>query len=527
MTHLRKKNIGIIFFLTAFYLMLAIRTAWLSDDAMITFRVVENFLAGYGLGYNPFVRVQAFTHPLWFFVISFFYYLSGFFVSSMPNGLFNITIFLSVLFSSLAIFLLLTRVAQPEVLPLVSAALVLCLSSSFIDYSTSGLENPLTHFLLVVFVIVYLMDAPNLIRLSFISSLVMLNRLDAVLLIGPAILYSWWINGRTKRGFIQIMVGFIPIILWEIFSIFYFGFPFPNTAYAKLNTDISSGALILQGMDYLLNSINWDTLVIFTVIVAGVLIYLKMDKKAAVLYAGVLLYIVYIIKIGGDFMAGRFMAAPLLLSVAIISNQPVDRANRLTIIGLTILLGAFSIRSPLLSSNAVLYMPGYSITDNNGVSDQRLHYFGNERKGQYNSLVENGFRKPVLGSKFAGTEWQFTGFQSVYVADALGKPGYGKGPNIYVIDNYALADPLLARLPAQSDWEIGHFVRTIPEGYLETLETGENVIADPSLALYYSKLNYVISAPLFDWERIMEVLKFNTGQYEYLVEDYTGSMPQD
>lgn len=189
-------------------------------------------------------------------------------------------------------------------------------------------------------------------------------------------------------------------------------------------------------------------------------------------------------------------------------------------LGIILFFGVFSLRSPLWSSNMVLYLPEYPISDRNQVSDQRLHYFGIERKGQYNSFIENGFRDDELGSQFAGREWRFTGYQQVSIADALGKPGYGKGPNIYMIDNYALADPILARLPA-TEWEMaGHFRREIPEGYIETLISEENLITDPSLALYYSKLQVLITGPIWNWNRMTEIWKFNTGQYDYLLEQY-------
>ena len=44
--------------------------AWLGDDAYITFRVVWNFIHGYGLTFNPDERVQAYTHPLWMLVLA-------------------------------------------------------------------------------------------------------------------------------------------------------------------------------------------------------------------------------------------------------------------------------------------------------------------------------------------------------------------------------------------------------------------------------------------------------------------------
>lgn len=520
MKYLQKENKLFIFALVIFYALLVTRNAWISDDAIITFRVVENFLAGYGLGFNPFVRVQAFTHPLWMFSVSFAYFIERLFISSAPNALFYVTAITSILFSVLAVFLLLSRVSKPHLLSYGVVALTLSLSNSFMDYSTSGLENPLTHLLLILFISAYFVESPNLLLLSFISSFIMLNRIDAFALVAPALAYAWWVHPQRKENIVRIFIGFIPIIVWELFSLIYFGFLVPNTAFAKLSTGVSDGALFLQGLDYLLNSINWDPIVFFTIIFAGIILYLEKNWKQIFLFAGILLYLVYIIKIGGDFMGGRFLTAPLIIATAIVSNQLITKRIQIANIGIVILFGVFSLRSPLWSSNMILYSSDYPISDRNDVTDQRMHYFGNLRKGQFNSFIENGFRDTDLGSIFAGGEWEFTGYQEVYLADALGKPGYHKGPNVFVLDNFALSDPILARLPATPDWDPGHFRREIPEGYLETLQSGENQIADPNLALYYSKLQVLITGPIWSMERMTEIWKFNTGQYDYLLDLY-------
>jgi len=52
---------------------LLIRTAWLSDDAYITLRTIDNFVNGYGLRWNVAERVQSFTHPAWLLLITPFY----------------------------------------------------------------------------------------------------------------------------------------------------------------------------------------------------------------------------------------------------------------------------------------------------------------------------------------------------------------------------------------------------------------------------------------------------------------------
>src|SRR3954447_22129749 len=51
------------------FVLLLIRTAWLDDDAYITFRTVDNVLHGYGPRWNVLNRVQAYTHPLWMFAM--------------------------------------------------------------------------------------------------------------------------------------------------------------------------------------------------------------------------------------------------------------------------------------------------------------------------------------------------------------------------------------------------------------------------------------------------------------------------
>jgi len=45
---------------------------WVSDDAFIDFRVVHNILSGYGPVYNPGERIEAYSDPLWVFLLTVF-----------------------------------------------------------------------------------------------------------------------------------------------------------------------------------------------------------------------------------------------------------------------------------------------------------------------------------------------------------------------------------------------------------------------------------------------------------------------
>ena len=80
------------------FLIVLLRTAWLGEDAFITFRTVDNFVNGYGLTWNTTERVQGFTNPLWMFLVSFFYFFS--------HEIFYTALLISVGISLLAVVLL-------------------------------------------------------------------------------------------------------------------------------------------------------------------------------------------------------------------------------------------------------------------------------------------------------------------------------------------------------------------------------------------------------------------------------------
>ena len=90
---------------------------------------------------------------------------------------------------------------------------------------------------------------------------------------------------------------------------------------------------------------------------------------------------------------------------------------------------------------------------------------------------------------------------------------------------FAVADPLLARLPVRTDktWRIGHFKRDIPLGYEQTFRDGKNDLKNPDLIKYYDQLRLIISGPIWSGERWLAIWKMNTGQYNYLLKSYNKS----
>ncbi len=317
MREYKRSEIFILLVFILFYAVILVRTAWVSDDAFITFRTVDNLINGYGPTYNVSYRVQAYTHPLWMLLLSFYYlFIHEIFYSSM---------FISITISLIAVVLFSIKIAKSTLLALLGI-LILSLSKAFVDYSTSGLENPLAYFTLAIFFIIFIGSKKNskkVFLLSLSSSLVALVRLDLILICLPALIYAFFFEKTSKR-FSRMALGFSPLVAWEIFSIFYYGFPLPNTAYAKLNTGISQTELIQQGFHYLLNSINTDHITLIVILV-GIAIPIITKKSRLIPFAlGTALYLAYIVIVGGDFMSGRFFAVLLFCAAALISQLELN-----------------------------------------------------------------------------------------------------------------------------------------------------------------------------------------------------------
>jgi arabinofuranosyltransferase len=114
----------------------------------------------------------------------------------------------------------------------------------------------------------------------------------------------------------------------------------------------------------------------------------------------------------------------------------------------------------------------------------------------------------------------------VIVRGAVGMVGYAAGPEVTVIDEFGLGDPLLARLPVATPrgWRIGHFQRAVPAGYLRARATGDTSGMQPELARYWQELRLVVSGPLFAPERLLAIARLNLGMDDGLRDAYLRSL---
>jgi len=524
---LKHKRLAIPFL--ALYAFLVIRTSWVSDDAIITFRSLENFLHGYGPVFNIGERVQTFTHPLWFLIQAAANFVFNLWKSN-PLGqgqMYFLNIFMSIAISLVMISIFTFKVAT-SAKGAVLGILIFSVSKSFIDYSTSGLENPLTHLILLLFILIYLTQKENsqssIFILATLAALGGVDRLDTLVFYFPALFLLFWQNPNKIKTFATLALGFLPLIAWELFSLFYYGFPFPNTAYAKINTGIPASSLIAQGLRYYQNSLRMDPITLLTIFTVSAVALVNKNKKHGTIIAGVVIYLLYTVSIGGDFMSGRYFSAPLLACTALLSTMDLDFKSQKPfgiLLGLVLLIGIAPIfltveRSPSFGvgddSNHRIFVDEYKI------SDERIVYMG---LGFFERLK----KKSAPSTGYARENWIYLPDEPkrVKLVGPLGMNSMTMGPNFHIIDLNSLADPLMTRMPLyQVDvWRIGHFRHIIPKGYVETLKAGENLIVDENIALFYDKLSFVIKGDLWNWQRIVEIWNLNTGKYDYLLENIT------
>lgn len=488
------------------FLVIILQRAWICDDAYITFRTVDNFINGYGLTWNVAERVQAFTHPLWMLLLSLFY----FFI----RNIYWVGLLLSLGLSFGSVFLLVRKIALTPIGAALAVA-VLSLSNGFVDYATSGLENPLSYFLLALFLWLFFSDQVKNkpFKLSLIASLAIMNRMDTVVFFIFPLIYEF-IRSHLWKTAGWMLLGQLPFVAWEIFSLLYYGFLFPNTAYAKLNAGLPQSLYTQWALDYYRYTIQNDLITLAGIAGVIAVFFIKKDKRLVMAALGIPLYLLYILRIGGDFMGGRYFALPLLCSMVLISRLPIPRMRLAWAAGLLCVITMVSLQAPLITPVAEnIFLVNQGNWDKT-IGDERLFY----SPGTGFTSLKNRIWELVEMDEMQRFEWPYFQFreqgerlalqegqsdQAVYISDSIGFRGFYAGPQVTLIDVYALADPLLARLPVTDNGHlrVGHMERKVPDGYLESVESGQNRIVDPQTAGLYDRLLVVTRGDLFSPER--------------------------
>jgi arabinofuranosyltransferase len=395
----------------------------------------------------------------------------------------------------------------------VAAVVLLILSRGFIEFSTSGLENPLSHLLIIVFIGLYATRNTQLRYLALSAALLALNRIDALIVVLPGLAHASYFGVREqgwKAALKELAIGFSPFLAWELFSLVYYGFPFPNTAYAKLNTGLPRPEVIRQGLVYWVNGLAWDAPIHIVAMFGMFTALLQRRHRDMLIALGLFGYTLYVIGIGGDFMQGRFWTIPFFTGACLIaiSELPLEEPVRA---GAVILPFGFLFFHPL----AVEVFP-IAALNLSGIADERSFY----RDESSLVMFTRNRNMPAHHWMQMGRELKMKG-EKTFAFDNIGFLGFGAGPSVHIVDQLALSEPLLARLPMRyrSSWRVGHYSRHVPDGFREMPKVNfKCLMSDRDLCDYYAKLRVVTSGPLFGWERIKTVVGFNLGLYDHLID---------
>lgn len=458
-------------------------SAWCADDAYITFRVVENVHAGLGPVWDPRERVQVFTHPLWFGLL-----VAGRLVVSDP---FVVAMLLSCLCTAGTLALLARDFgsAWPRLL-VVWATLVS--SKAFVDYTSSGLENPLAYLLLVLF-IGAARDERHAHRLPSMAALLLLTRLDFLLILAPVLARVRWRWGRAVAAPAAMLLA------WFTSATVYYGTPLPNTFWAKLAVAVPLSWRLDQSAVYLGRSLMFDPLTLVC-IAAAMVVGWRQGGVERLLAAGLIAYVSYVVLMGGDFLVGRFLAVPFIGAICILAEAVPAMSRR----GATVAVLALSGAQVMLQSLPLNYFHSASsaFETRRMVADGRGH-----------SIKLHGGR--LLGYETIPTPARTyvapTAEQPLRVVEvvSVGQSGFRAPPSEHLLDTVGLTDFVIARV-ANDDWAIGHFKRTVPIGYSAALATGENVVKDEHMRVWVDHVWRITrGTPLTeDWLRSVFHLHF-------------------
>ncbi|HEV2071421.1 MAG TPA: hypothetical protein VGR26_16660 [Acidimicrobiales bacterium] len=296
---------------------------WVTDDAFINFRIVDNLVSGHGPVFNIGERVEAATSTLWLAILTGAQLLPG----DVPLEWWSV--FLGIAATAIGVYFgqrgALTLVGGSGRWWLPLGALVFVALPPVWDFTTSGLENGLSFgWLGVAYASVAAVFAHPLwtwkrwAPLAVLVSLGPLVRPDLGLYwvaLGAGMLMA--LGRRGKRSYAGALLALTAVpVAYQVFRMGYYASLVPNTALAKE----AALSRFDQGWIYLKDLVApYWLLVPFTVVVlVAVWLVPRGNRRHAAIWltpavAGAV-HTFYVVRLGGGYMHGR-MLLPAVLAV--------------------------------------------------------------------------------------------------------------------------------------------------------------------------------------------------------------------
>jgi arabinofuranosyltransferase len=287
---------------------------FVQDDAYISWRYADNLARGLGLVWNAGEYVEGYTNFLWTVILA------------IPHrfGLdverFAMTLGITLFTVTLAIFYALVGTLTRSWFAAVAATLTLGLFPSFAAFATGGLETQLQTCLITATVALVVSgvrrERPSALVSAGIGTtgaLAMLTRMDSFLVVAPLIaLYAW--SFVTAHGLAKLAALapalVVPLAIcggWLAWKLAYYGSLLPNSYRAKVE---GMRGLTPQGMHFtraFVQAYAFYLPVACLPVGAWLAWERRLDRRVlAALVVPLMLWVAYVMRVGGDFMEYRF-----------------------------------------------------------------------------------------------------------------------------------------------------------------------------------------------------------------------------
>ncbi len=364
----------------------ALAYRYVSDDAYISFRYAQNWARGFGPVYNVGEKVEGYTNFLWMAVLAGLHALGADIV--LTTQVLGITLGVAVILLTYRFSL---RWHSSDSLWAVLAACLLGLNVSFAIWATGGLETHLFAFLvlLAAFLDLEERDEPSRYPWSaLVWALAVMTRPDALVFVALSGLYRLWRRrGRITRQDLlwglTLIIVYVPYYVWRFI---YYGYPLPNTFYAKTG---GGPERFLHGWRHVRGWLMEYGGGPFAILAGLLVILRKLDRDCtylALLAGG---YMAYIVWVSGDgLIEYRFLLVVTPLLYLLIQQslwkicEMLERWRARRAIG-SILIPKAILSAMLLALVYLLVAQPSVQTSRNRVARTRIRYDGLAMVGQW------------------------------------------------------------------------------------------------------------------------------------------------
>ncbi len=342
---------GLFAIIIALFISNMLEVRFIQDDTYTSLRYVKNYLEGKGLVFNEGERVEGYTNFLWIMILSGIEFLNH--NLKLALDLEKTAQLLSIIFSICVLILtysLSKMINRESKIESSSARIIyemknllpvflLAFSTPMVYWGVSAMETNLFVSLVLLSIIIFYIngdkDKPNLtfVAVSVLNSLLRPEGLIFfALIIFHKILFNYleWKRREEKNSILkmfdnitrkEILFFLIPLSAYVIFRSVYYGYPLPNTFYAKTEFTFQ---FLQRGINYFYDFARSYLLYGFVLILPVVLFKNKNTNREFTLLFGItILWIVIVILIGGDVLPIHRFFLPIMPLIMILFVKAV------------------------------------------------------------------------------------------------------------------------------------------------------------------------------------------------------------